>query len=173
MTRRPESPAGNSTIGRCAEAHCAWNSVQGRRQTSPDTRAPRPPAGREVSPSLADLPATIERYCGNQKALQRQRHWRSARATPTDAKTYDELKKAVENGFAFSFWCGSGDCEAKSRKKRRPPCAAFPWQERGSGQMCLLRQARHGARDFRSCLLAVSFREHVRRQFLDTRSREC
>ena len=52
-----------------------------------------------------------------------------------DAKTYDELKTAVENGFAYSYWCGSADCEAKIKEETRATMRCIPLeQEAGSGK---------------------------------------
>ena len=54
-----------------------------------------------------------------------------------DAKTYDELKKAVENGFAFSFWCGSAECEAKIKEETRATMRCIPLEQEGGGGTCV------------------------------------
>jgi prolyl-tRNA synthetase len=43
-----------------------------------------------------------------------------------DAKTYNDLKKAVEIGFAYSHWCGSGECEAKIKEETRATMRCIP-----------------------------------------------
>ena len=41
-------------------------------------------------------------------------------------KTYDEFKRAVETGFAFAHWCGSGDCEEKIKEETRATMRCIP-----------------------------------------------
>ncbi len=48
------------------------------------------------------------------------------RANTRETNTYDELKKAVEGGFAFAPWCGSGDCEAKIKEETRATMRCIP-----------------------------------------------
>jgi prolyl-tRNA synthetase len=55
-------------------------------------------------------------------------------AHTADAKTYDELKSAVETGFARSHWCGSADCEAKIKEETKATMRCIPLgQEAGEG----------------------------------------
>src|SRR5260370_410301 len=61
----------------------------------------------------------------------------------------------------------------KSRKKPAPRCAAFPWSRRaGVASVFTARGPPLRARSSPGPTRPVSFREHVRRQFLDTRSRK-
>jgi len=39
---------------------------------------------------------------------------------------YEEFKKAVEKGFAFSWWCGNGDCEAKIKEETKATMRCIP-----------------------------------------------
>jgi prolyl-tRNA synthetase len=36
------------------------------------------------------------------------------------------LKRAVENGFAYSHWCGSAECEAKIKEETRATMRNIP-----------------------------------------------
>jgi prolyl-tRNA synthetase len=54
-----------------------------------------------------------------------------------DAKTYDDLKKAVENGFAYAFWCGSADCEAKIKEETRATMRCIPLEQAGGSGKCV------------------------------------
>jgi prolyl-tRNA synthetase len=55
-------------------------------------------------------------------------------AHTADAKTYDELKSAVETGFARSHWCGSAECEAKIKEETKATMRCIPLgQEAGEG----------------------------------------
>jgi prolyl-tRNA synthetase len=44
-------------------------------------------------------------------------------AEPVD---YGEFKKAVETGFAFSWWCGSSDCEGKIKEETKATMRCIP-----------------------------------------------
>jgi prolyl-tRNA synthetase len=79
-----------------------------------------------------------------QALLERARAFRDSKTK--DARTYDELKAAVENGFASSFWCGSAECEAKIKEETKATMRCIPLareggtgagQKGGSG-MCVL-----------------------------------
>ena len=65
-----------------------------------------------------------------QKALlDRARAFRDAKTK--DARTYDELKAAVEDGFASSFWCGSAECEAKIKEETKATMRCIPLAREG------------------------------------------
>jgi len=50
-------------------------------------------------------------------------------------KTYDEFKQAVEKGFAFSWWCGSEQCEANIKEETKATMRCIPLdQPIGSGK---------------------------------------
>jgi prolyl-tRNA synthetase len=36
------------------------------------------------------------------------------------------LRKAVEMGFAYSYWCGSAECEAKIKEETRATMRCIP-----------------------------------------------
>jgi len=90
--------------------------------------ARRDKPGREgkVSASLADLPATIEKLLGEVQQALFDKALAFRRAHTHETKTYDELKQAVETGFAFAYWCGSGDCEAKIKEETRATMRCIP-----------------------------------------------
>jgi len=48
------------------------------------------------------------------------------RSNTHEALNYDDFKKAVETGFAFSYWCGSGDCEEKIKEETRATMRCIP-----------------------------------------------
>jgi prolyl-tRNA synthetase len=59
---------------------------------------------------------------------------KSKTAEPTD---YAEFKKAVETGFAFSWWCGSGDCEAKIKEETKATMRCIPLEQPGGSGKCI------------------------------------
>jgi prolyl-tRNA synthetase len=89
-------------------------------------RRDRPGREGKVSAPLAGMPETIERLLAEiQKALH-DKALAFRKANTHDAKTYDDLKRAVENGFAYSHWCGSAECEAKIKEETRATMRNIP-----------------------------------------------
>ena len=55
-----------------------------------------------------------------------------------NTKNYEELKKAVEDSFAYAFWCGSGDCEAKIKEETKATMRCIPLEQEGGDGLCVL-----------------------------------
>ena len=71
-----------------------------------------------------------------QKALlERARAFRDSKTK--DAKTYDEFKAAVENGFASSFWCGKAECEAKIKEETKATMRCIPLDQTPTEGKCV------------------------------------
>ena len=52
-----------------------------------------------------------------------------------EPKTYDELKQIVQNGWAFAWWCGKAECEAKVKEETKATTRCIPLdQPAGSGE---------------------------------------
>ncbi len=90
--------------------------------------ARRDKPGREgkVSAPLADLPATIEKLLAEIQQALFDKALAFRRANTHETKTYDEFKKAVEGGFAYAHWCGSGSCEEKIKEETRATMRCIP-----------------------------------------------
>jgi len=89
-------------------------------------RRDRPGKEGKISASLADLPTTIWKLLVEIQQSLHDKALAFRRANTHDAATYDQLKKAVESGFAFSPWCGSSDCEAKIKEETRATMRCIP-----------------------------------------------
>jgi prolyl-tRNA synthetase len=101
-------------------------------------RRDRPGREGKVSASLADLPQTIQRLLVEVQQSLHDKALAFRKANTHDAKTYDDLKKAVETGFAFSPWCGSADCEAKIKEETRATMRCIPLDQEGlTGGACV------------------------------------
>jgi prolyl-tRNA synthetase len=48
------------------------------------------------------------------------------KANTFEPANYAEFKKAVEKGFAFSWWCGRSDCEAKIKEETKATMRCIP-----------------------------------------------
>ena len=55
-------------------------------------------------------------------------------AEPAD---YGEFKTAVEKGFAFSWWCGSSDCEEKIKDETKATMRCIPLEQPGGSGKCV------------------------------------
>src|ERR1700690_3537548 len=55
-----------------------------------------------------------------------------------DPKTYDELKDVVQNGWAFSWWCGSKECEAKVKEDTKATTRNIPLNQPGGTGKCIV-----------------------------------
>jgi prolyl-tRNA synthetase len=100
-------------------------------------RRDRPGREGKASASLADLPTTI---AGLLVEIQQSLHDKALafrKSNTHDAKTYDELKKAVENGFAYSYWCGSAECEAKIKEETRATMRCIPLEQGSDSGKCV------------------------------------
>jgi len=55
-----------------------------------------------------------------------------------DPKSYDELKEVVQNGWAFSWWCGSKECEAKVKEDTKATTRNIPLDQPGGAGKCIV-----------------------------------
>ena len=115
--------------------------------------------------ALPDLPATIEKLLADIHTSMFQKALAFRRANTHETATYEELKRAVETGFAFAHWCGSGECEEKIKEETRATMRCIPLDQAdvlGHGRrqrqrnLRALRQTRQGTGDFRPSILKRS-----------------
>jgi prolyl-tRNA synthetase len=90
--------------------------------------ARRDKPGREgkVSAPLADLAGTIEKLLADIHRSLYDKALAFRRANTHEPGSYDDFKKAVETGFAFAHWCGSGECEEKIKEETRATMRCIP-----------------------------------------------
>jgi prolyl-tRNA synthetase len=96
------------------------------KQSAVLARRDRPGREGKVSAPLADLPRVVE---GLLVEIQQSIHDKALafrKSHTHDAKNYEELKKAVETGFAFAPWCGNAECEAKIKEEARATMRCIP-----------------------------------------------
>jgi prolyl-tRNA synthetase len=48
------------------------------------------------------------------------------KANTTEPADYERFKRAVEKGFAYAWWCGSGDCEGKIKEETKATMRCIP-----------------------------------------------
>jgi prolyl-tRNA synthetase len=96
------------------------------KQSAVLARRNRPGREGKVSASLADLPSTVEALLVEIQQSIHDKALAFRKSHTQDAENYEELKKAVETGFAFSHWCGSAECEAKIKEETRATMRCIP-----------------------------------------------
>jgi prolyl-tRNA synthetase len=101
--------------------------------------ARRDKPGREGKGSapLADLPATIEKLLAEIQQALHDKALSFRKNNTHDAKNIEELKRAVEKGFAMSSWCGSADCEAKIKEETRATMRCIPLNQPSDSGACV------------------------------------
>ena len=68
--------------------------------------------------------------------LQRATEFRDANIH--DVKTYDELKEVVKDGWAFSYWCESRECEAKVKEDTKATTRNIPFDQPTEEGTCVV-----------------------------------
>ena len=71
-----------------------------------------------------------------QKALH-DRALAFRKANTIETSEYGEFQKAVEKGFALSWWCGSSDCEAKIKEETKATMRCIPLEQPGGSGKCV------------------------------------
>jgi prolyl-tRNA synthetase len=98
--------------------------------------ARRDVAGREGKSFVpqAGLAATVSGLLSEiqDSLLKRAIEYRDANIH--EPKTYDELKEIVANGWAFSWWCGSKDCETKIKEDTKATARCIPLEGQPEGK---------------------------------------
>jgi prolyl-tRNA synthetase len=55
-----------------------------------------------------------------------------------DPKDYEELKKVVQDGWAFSYWCESVECEAKVKEEAKATTRNIPFNQPDKEGKCIV-----------------------------------
>jgi len=59
-------------------------------------------------------------------------------ANTYDPKDYEEFKRAVEKGFAFSYWCGERECETQIKEETKATTRCIPFEgQSGESGVCI------------------------------------
>jgi len=96
------------------------------KQSAVLARRDRPGKEGKVFASMVDLAATVEKLLAEIQDSLHAKALSFRRSNTHNAQTYDEFKKAIEGGFAYSGWCGSGECEEKIKEETRATMRCIP-----------------------------------------------
>jgi len=80
-----------------------------------------------INQLLVDIQASL---------LKRATEYRDANIH--DPKDYEELKQVVQDGWAFSYWCESKECEAKVKEDTKATTRNIPFEQPDHGGTCIV-----------------------------------
>lgn len=92
----------------------------------------------KASISRAALAAATRGTLGEIQASMLARATAFRDANIHDPRTYDELKQVLQDGWAFSWWCGSADCEAKVKEDTKASTRNIPLEQPGGSDICVV-----------------------------------
>jgi prolyl-tRNA synthetase len=86
----------------------------------------------------ADLPRTVSLLLDeiHESMLRQATEYRDAHIH--DPKDLAELKEVVKDGWAFSWWCGSKECEAKVKEETKATTRVIPFDQPGGTGKCIV-----------------------------------
>jgi len=99
-------------------------------------RRDRPGREGKTFVSQTDLASTVNGLLAEIQAslLNRATEYRDANIH--NVQTYDELKEAVKDGWAFGYWCESRECEAKVKEETRATTRNIPFNQPSETGTC-------------------------------------
>ncbi len=100
-------------------------------------RRDRPGKEGKSSVAQSEIVANVERLLAEIQKSLHDRALAFRKANTREPRNYDEFKQAVETGFAYSFWCGSADCEAKIKEETKATMRCIPLDQPGGAGACI------------------------------------
>jgi prolyl-tRNA synthetase len=93
--------------------------------------------GKSFAPQ-ADLAWTVSQLLSeiHESMLRQATVYRDANIH--DPKDYAELKEVVKDGWAFSWWCESPECEAKVKEDTKATTRNIPFDQPGGTGKCIV-----------------------------------
>jgi prolyl-tRNA synthetase len=103
------------------------------------TAARRDKPGREGKSTLSfdQLSAQVAEFLTEIHAAMYDKAEAFRDAHIFDPKDYDELKEVVQNGWAYSWWCGSKECEAKIKEETKATTRCIPFHQHDGNGRCI------------------------------------
>ena len=101
-------------------------------------RRDRPGREGKTFVSQTDLASTVNGLLAEIQAslLKRATEYRDANIH--NVQTYDELKEAVKDGWAFGYWCESRECEAKVKEETKATTRNIPLDQPSEEGTCIV-----------------------------------
>jgi prolyl-tRNA synthetase len=92
--------------------------------------------GKSFVPQAGLADAVTQTLESIQKALY-EKALKFREANTANPKDYAEFKTAVEKGFAFSFWCGDGQCEKSIKEETKATLRCIPLDQSADAGACI------------------------------------
>ena len=92
--------------------------------------------GKSFVPQSGITEAVTQTLDTIQKALY-DRALNFREANTADPKEYREFQTAVEKGFAYSFWCGSAQCEKSIKEDTKATLRCIPIEQSKENGNCI------------------------------------
>jgi prolyl-tRNA synthetase len=92
--------------------------------------------GKTFVPQQA-IPAAVKELLGDIQGALYDRAFAFRKANTAEPADYEEFKKAVETGFAFSWWCGRSECEASIKEETKATMRCVPLEQPGGSGKCV------------------------------------
>jgi prolyl-tRNA synthetase len=84
------------------------------------------------------LVATVQEMLGSIQTSMYEAAKAFRDANIHNPQTYDELAEAVQNGWAFSWWCESAECEAKVKEDTKATTRVIPLDQPEDEGKCIV-----------------------------------
>ena len=94
-------------------------------------------AGKSFVPQT-NLPEQVTQALKTIQAALFERALAFRKANTYDPKDYGELSEVVQNGWAFSWWCGDAGCEAKVKEETKATMRCIPLEQPGGEGLCIV-----------------------------------
>jgi prolyl-tRNA synthetase len=94
-------------------------------------------AGKSYVPQ-SDLTPSAARMLDDIQASLLSRATAFRDANIHDPQTYEELKETVQDGWAYSWWDGSAECEAKVKEDTKATTRNIPLEQPGGSGSCIV-----------------------------------
>lgn len=107
------------------------NSVMSARRDQPGKQGKKSLSQDQLSGQIAELLTDIQASLFDRALAFRDAHI-------FDPQNYEELKEVVQNGWAFSWWCGSDECEAKVKEDTKATTRCIPLDQPGGKGACIV-----------------------------------
>jgi len=88
--------------------------------------------------SQEDLAATVTDMLTDIQASMLRQATKFRDANIHDPEDYEALKEVVKEGWAFSWWCGSKECEAKVKEDTKATTRVIPFDQPDGGGKCIV-----------------------------------
>jgi prolyl-tRNA synthetase len=101
-------------------------------------RRDRPGKEGKTFVSQTDLASTVAALLVDIQASLLKRATEFRDANIRDVKSYDELKDAVKDGWAFGYWCESRECETKVKEETKATTRNIPLNQPNQEGTCVV-----------------------------------